>query len=201
MKASIIGFALLLIFSGCAPSARITSDYDDNIDFTTYRTFDWMTPPGEIEDPLGGYPTVALRIKNAIENNLEEKGFAKVESGPDFYVVYHASIKHKLSRAYIDTWGYYYPRYRRYPPGRRGYPPTAWGFVYVDAYDEGTLVIDIVDAQTNELAWRGTATGTVGDPRRAREKINEAVHLILESFPPYGHEENHESPRISDATH
>ena len=159
------------------------------IDFADYKTFDWMAQPVDLQDPLGDYPTVGLRIKNAVENELEEKGFLKVDSSPDFYVVYHASVKQKLTRTYIDGWGYYYPRYRRNPPVRRPvyrrYPPAVWGSVYVDAYDEGTLVIDIVDAETNELAWRGAASGAVGDPARAVEKIDEAVRVILETFPPF----------------
>ncbi len=197
MKRSITFLLLTLLVASCVPAARVTTDYDDSINFSAYETFDWMTPPGDINDPLRAYPAVAFRIKNAIENNLEDKDFVKVDDDPDFYVVYHASVERTLSRTYIDTWGYYYPRYRRYPRPRR-YPPVYQGFVYVDTYEQGTLVIDIVDARTNELAWRGAATGVIGDPARAREKIDEAVHEILKSFPPYVLEENEVPVRVSE---
>ena len=187
---------LVMTLVGCAPSARITYDYDEAIDFTAYETFDWMAPPGDIEDPLGAFPTVAFRIKNSIQDELREKGYSKVNEDPDFYVVYHASIKRQITRTYIDTWGYYYPRYHRYPPHRR-YPPGLWGSIYVEAYEEGTLVIDIIDAATNELAWRGAARGAVGNRAMAREKIDEGVRVILEHFPPYRIERKEVRTRIS----
>ncbi len=197
MKPSLTVLLLALLVTSCAPASRITADYDQSIDFSAYESFDWMRPPGDIIDPLRAYPAVAFRIKNAVEDNLEDKGFVKVDEDPDFYVVYHASVERNLSRSYIDTWGYFYPRYRHYPPRRR-YPPVYRGFVYVDTYERGTLVIDIVDARTNELAWRGAASGIIGDPARAREKVVEAVHLILDSFPPYVLEEDEVPARVSE---
>ncbi|MEZ4703066.1 MAG: DUF4136 domain-containing protein [Rhodothermales bacterium] len=184
----LLGILLVAGLVSCSPTKYITYDYDAETDFSHYASFDWLAPPGHIEDPLISYPSMALTIKKSIERELIGKGFDKVDEDPDFYVVYHASVERQLTRSYIDTWGYYYPRYHRYPRYRR-YPPVAWGFVYVDAYEEGTLVIDIVDAGTNELVWRGSARGAVGDPVLARSRIDEAVSRILAPFPPIGREE------------
>lgn len=203
LKLTFISFFILAL-AGCAPTLRFTSDYDDAVDFSAYETFDWMSPPRNYDDPLGDYPTIALRIKRAVEDELIAKGFKKVDEDPDFFVVYHASVERRLTRTYIDTWGYYYPHYRYYPryrryPRFRSYPPVVWGLTYVDGYDEGTLVIDIVDATTNELVWRGSAIGAVGDPVRAREKVGETVRMILEEFPPPSVYEEEGGRRISEA--
>ena len=54
-------------------------------------------------------------------------------------------------------------------------------------YQEGTLMIDIINAAKNELVWRGSATDIVDpdlSPEKKTQKINNAVARILEKFPP-----------------
>ncbi len=50
------------------------------------------------------------------------------------------------------------------------------------------MVIDIVDFEKKELAWRGIGTGTVEDAKENKEQeqqiINEIVAKILDGFPP-----------------
>ena len=60
---------------------------------------------------------------------------------------------------------------------------------YVREYDEGTLIIDIVDAGSNELVWRGAAQGEVNlaaSPQEREQRAQDAVQRILEDFPPQG---------------
>ena len=58
------------------------------------------------------------------------------------------------------------------------------GAVRVESYKEGTLIIDLVDAERRELVWRGTATGAVSDLTQAEKKLFGAVGRIFEAFPP-----------------
>jgi hypothetical protein len=56
----------------------------------------------------------------------------------------------------------------------------------VGEYLEAQLVLDVVDARTNELIWRGWATDDLdGNPRAeaVQQYIEEAVEQILERFP------------------
>jgi hypothetical protein len=54
-------------------------------------------------------------------------------------------------------------------------------------YDAGTLLIDLVDARTNRLVWRGWAEGSVDGVIDNQEwmeaRIDEAVTRILERLP------------------
>ena len=54
-------------------------------------------------------------------------------------------------------------------------------------YREGTLILDVVDASSNKLAWRGTAQAELSeksDAKKSQKLINEAVDEMLEKFPP-----------------
>ena len=54
-------------------------------------------------------------------------------------------------------------------------------------YEEGTLILDFMDAKTNKLIWRGAAKAEidrVNTPGKKDKLIAEAVQKILKSFPP-----------------
>jgi len=57
----------------------------------------------------------------------------------------------------------------------------------VSYYDEGTVVLDIIDPKTRNLVWRGSAQSRVDDgdtPEERDARVNEAYRRILERFPP-----------------
>jgi hypothetical protein len=82
--------------------------------------------------------------------------------------------------------------YRDYPRGgyeRYGYRRGGWGHTEtrVREYDEGTLLIDVLQAGSGALLWRGSGVATVREessPEKRTERINTAVNKILERFPP-----------------
>lgn len=54
-------------------------------------------------------------------------------------------------------------------------------------YQEGTFLVDIADAETREILWRGWAQADVeaalGDPDRMRSLVADAVARMFEAFP------------------
>ena len=51
----------------------------------------------------------------------------------------------------------------------------------------GTLVVDILDGETHELLWRGSAEGALIDTRRSdqsQEEIDRIVREVLKAYPP-----------------
>ena len=114
------------------------------------------------------------RIREAAAAELGARGFAFNETAPDFRVAMHGGTK---TRVRVTDSGY------RYGPG------PWWGGHGVDVYqyEEGTLILDVVDAKSNELIWRGTATGVVNPdatPEQKEKQIREAVTKMLANFPP-----------------
>jgi len=95
----------------------------------------------------------------------------------DFQVAYHGGSENKIE---VSNWGYAY--------GQRGaYYGASRSSVDVYQYQEGSLIIDIVDTKTHKLIWRGTARkvlDTNPTPEERTATINAAVAKILEAFPP-----------------
>ena len=160
-------FIILLLFGfvlmSCS-SISVHTDYDQEANFSKYQTFKWMPNPGKRVSRVKQNSLLDKRIRRAVEHELEAKGYRFVQGGrTDALIVCHIGVRNKVD---IDRYGYW---------GRR---------VHVQRYKEGSIVLDIVDAKTKELIWRGVAQGTVhyleGDP----ERVNEAVFKILEGYPP-----------------
>ena len=52
-------------------------------------------------------------------------------------------------------------------------------------YTVGSLVIDLYDPESKQLAWRGAITATVSDnPKSNEKKIRKGVAKIFKDFPP-----------------
>jgi len=157
---------LAALLTSCS-SVVVKSDYDPETNFTQYKTFDFMPHPNK----PGANPFNQKRIEAAVEQALVAKGFQKQDSGrPDLLVAYHTNVRDKID---VDTYGYRYGRY-----GRR-----VGTYTTVREYQQGTLVIDFVDAQSKDLVWRGWAKGEVNDSV-SKEKVDDTVAKILAKYPP-----------------
>ena len=68
-----------------------------------------------------------------------------------------------------------------------GYGPW-WGgglgAATVETYVEGALIVDLYDAKTKKMVWRGVATATASDkPSKNAKKMNKALDKMFEKYP------------------
>lgn len=163
---------LLLVFASCN-SVRVASDYDTQVDFSQYDSFAFYKPgidQAEISD------LDKKRILRAIEAEMLEKGFVKSEN-PDLLVSIFTKTEDNVN-IYRNNIGFGYGW---------GWSPWYWntGFNTVNTTTEGTLYIDLIDAENKELVWQGMGTAALTqDVERKQERINEIVDEILEKYPP-----------------
>jgi hypothetical protein len=183
----------LLALSGCS-TLSVTSDYDNSYNLNAYKTYRWMQNPPSVtaDDALSKNPLIYKRVKFAVKSELAAKGLVLKESGPvDFTVAVHAGVR-EYAYVYPQPSAAFYYHRGHYRGGRfgGGYSPWGWdyyGYAPVRYYEQGTLVVDFYDARTNEISWRGMATGIVQDyssNEQMQKDINDAVARILAKFPP-----------------
>ncbi len=181
-----VGLTLVLL-AGCS-SLQVSTDYDPGVDFSQYKTFGWPGGERPPDDALARNPLVAKRIEASIARALEAKGFTMLEDGmPDIVIITHAGVQEKMQVTNYST-GYYggYGGYGGY--GMR----DPWGYgggtrTDVSYYDEATRVIDFIDTETKELAWRGMGTkilGNTSDPEKVQANVDKVVDKMLAGFPP-----------------
>ena len=164
------------VVAGCAPM-RVSSHVDRDRDFTRYRTFDW----GPADALPAGDPRLERdaffqdHIQGAIERNMAAKGFQRAEATatPDVRVHFHAVIDRRIDVNLLDY--------------QSGYCSRNDCQTDVSEYEEGTLVVDMIDVRTNRLVWRGWARdsveGVLTNEDRLARKIEDAVRLMFMRLP------------------
>lgn len=173
---------LTLTLVACA-GIETSTNYDPNAVATLsqYRTYSWL-PEKAGQNTRVYNDVVEARVKQAVNDYLQARGYQLVEQNPDFKVGWHGAIDQKLDVGTMDTY-YGYGWGPWYSPYYAGAAPQT----YVREYEEGTLILDVVDATSNKLVWRGTAQAELSSSSSAekrQERLNEAVDKILEDFPP-----------------
>jgi len=167
--------ALLLICCGCGPQLQVYSDYDPAYNLKNYTSFNWG-PKINIEagnNPLYYNELNDKRIKAAVLQQLTQRGYRFDEGSSDLVVHYHIVIDDQTVIV-TDPPGYEYgPYWLRMQTNLR-------------QYQEGTLILDVMDAESNSLIWRGWATTVVdmhNSPDDAEALIKKAVGKIFKKFP------------------
>ena len=172
-------FVLLFIASSCV-SVKVTTDYDQKADFNNYKTFAFYKKG---IDKVDLSDLDKRRILKAVEKELEAKGMTKSDN-PDVLVNIFTKSREKIDM-YNNVRGWY-------PSYYGGFGPYGYGFGYgaynnISTSTEGTLFIDLIDAQKKELAWQGMGTGylvTSKNVTKKVERINEFVSEIMTKYPP-----------------
>lgn len=185
MKITTIALAALALpLAGCASTPTVQSDYDPNFNFSELTTYAWAVRTQEGKDPAVYNNIVESRVKVAVNDALKAKGFQETSSNPTFLVAWHGAINKEQSVQTVGTsygygWGWY---------GGWGGPGMSTSTTYVNTWNEGTLIIDIVDAKANKMVWRGSAQGELdehdNDPQKMQEGLNDAVNKMMANFPP-----------------
>ena len=175
-----INVLFVLFFIGltvsCASVYDVKYDYDQQANFADLKTYDWMPVP----EKSGINSLVVERVRNAVNTELKAKGLMMSSNNPDFLIAEHLGKKDKVQ---VTDWGYGYGPYGGYWGGYWG--PN--GGVSTYEYQEGSLILDFVDAKSKKLIWRGAAKAEVQDintPEKSEKVINKAVKEILKKYPP-----------------
>jgi hypothetical protein len=175
-KWSLVLIVALISLSVSCSSITTQYDYERGEDFSRFKTFSFIPVPPE----LGKNQLVMKRIDQAIIKNLATKGLTQTDSNPDLLIAIHTDVKDKVN---VTSYGYAYAPY--YSFGYWG--PGIRGGTDVRQYEEGTLIIDMVDAQQKEMVWRGMASKALPSaptPEKIDKIIDDVVSKIFNKYPP-----------------
>jgi len=188
IKANICGFLFsALLLAGCATAPYVATDYDSAYNFSALKTFAIKDVKPETKENVLISPFTFSHIHALLNTELAKRyQAAAANTTPDFYVTYHIILEEKLDpTAYDDMYGYgFWGRGYRYPSSIF-YHPGFNGAMRV--YDQGSLIVDMVDAKTQQPIWRGVSEKRLSQnlaPQKQREILTTAVLEVLSQFPP-----------------
>jgi Domain of unknown function (DUF4136) len=154
----------LLVAPASAFAQKVNVDSDRSAPFAQFRTYAW-TPGTPAANPLA-----ENRIRAAVGSQLASHGFT-LSATPDLFVA-TISVTHEQKELVANGFG-----------GGLVFGGNATASV--QTYETGSLIVDLYDARTKQLVWRGTGTDTLSDkPEKNTAKMNKAVAKMFEQYPP-----------------
>lgn len=168
--ATCLAVASVMLVGTIARAQSGGNDFSRVPDFSRYKTYAWVRGIN-LDDE-----TNHTRIVQAIEAQLASKGLRRVESTDraDVLVAYHARFDRGVQfRAFSSGWD-------SYRPGAVSYPASA------EEFRLGTIAVDIVDARTETLVWRGMASGEVdvtANSGQQEKGIKRAAAKVFKNYP------------------
>ena len=162
--------------------AQVKSDYDKNVDFTTYKTYTFAGWQEDSDKILNDFDK--KRIKESLKAEFASRGLSPVQSNGDATITLFIVVNQKTSTtAYTSFNGTY--GYR----GRWGWG-TGPGMVTANTtysendYLEGTLVVDMYDSAGKNLIWQGIITTIIKSKPEKREKsIPKNIKKLMKKYP------------------
>lgn len=156
--------------TSCSPF-QVRSDYAETANFNSYKTYKLRIDDLKLND------IDKDRVLNELSRQLQSKGLASGEN-PDLIINVKANHK-KVTDITTNS-----------PYGMWGWGgPFGWGVgvnrTWSSNYNEGALIVDLIDARTNKLVWQGIGSGiSVDSPKAKQRQIPEIVAEIMANYPP-----------------
>ncbi|NJY62379.1 DUF4136 domain-containing protein [Salinimicrobium sp. CDJ15-81-2] len=190
-----LNLIILLLISGllinCGP--RVSTQKTTNKDLSTYDSFAYL-PNANVsaQNMQMRSEDVSRAVIEAVNTNLRQVGYNLDRQNPDLLVLISTETDTEVGTttdpvyaAYPYTAGvgtinpvynnYYYGGYAGYN-NIIGYDTDTY------TYEEGTVVINLVDRETRNTVWKGVASESISGQADTRA-IRNLVNAIFEEYP------------------
>ena len=169
-KLSILLFGISLFGGAANRNAQVKTDYDHNANFASYKTYSWIKV--QSGDSLWND-----RIKQDVDAQLAAKGWTKVDSNGDAAVSAFRSTQNQQSlETFYDGFGGGW-RWR-------GIGGTGLSTTTTEVTKVGNVVVDIFDAHTQKLLWRGKDSEDLSsNADKNIQKLQKDIDNMFKHFP------------------
>ena len=171
--------ATILLNSTVWAGEKIHATWDKNLDFSKFKSYGWA-PHGAVAHPM-----LAADIVGAVQDELNNRGLKLAQSNPDLIIQMYGSIDsdetlYSNDPLYMGTGGI-----PLFDPSMTG--PADIGFYGNTSVviRKGQMVVDLIDASTKKLAWRGMAMENVSanNPDKLMKEVNNSISQMFKKYP------------------
>ncbi|MCG1035732.1 DUF4136 domain-containing protein [Polaribacter sargassicola] len=170
MKSPKVLFFFLLI--SCS-SSKVIIDFDEKTNFNQYKTYAFFADAGK-----GLNEFDIKRSLDALYKELDALGFKEVEN-PDFYInIISKTTEARVTNTLAIGVG---------SGGRNGGFGVSGGIPIGGKKLDEELILEFVDANSNELFWEATLISTIKEKRNPEERVlyfKEVIKKMLNNYPP-----------------
>ena len=167
MRIRIAAYAVAIcLLSTIAAAQQVSVNYNHNQSFAQYHTYAWgSNNANEVQNSI-----LAQVAKQDINSALQGKGLRMVQENqnPDLIVTGNGGMRQQTS---YSAWGM-----RGIGGGMGGITP--------EQSVEGTLIVDLYEAKTQSLVWRGIAQNTLNqNGNKNQQMVEKAIQKMFKQWP------------------
>jgi hypothetical protein len=207
-----VATASALLASGCAEEIHVRTAEAPQANFSSATTYRLLTPgenrsaitsanagarpngtatdtsrgdvaasdnPAQSSNPILQSPIMVQQLRADIERDLDARGYHRETGQADLSVAYYMGVHDRLR---VTDYDYGYPFWGwgwRWGPGW-----GAWPAHQVTQYQQGTIIVDVLDGSGRRLLWRGMAHVDVPKNEQDYAKVvTDGVNAIMQRFP------------------
>jgi len=188
----LIGLAVATLLPAAAFAQKVSYDVAQFNGFPQVSTFAFKDNP--VDDKAAAEatntydsPLIEARTREAVAAQLQQRGLRRDDANPDVYVMINTHYKTEVTYYAYPDWGLGYGYGWGYGPWYTGWGPaygaSTW---YADERILGTMAIDVSNAKTGQLMWRGVAEKHVHEhasPEHRTERVYQTVAKVFKTFP------------------
>lgn len=163
----------LMLLGACA-QVRYSDDFMSGTSFNGLKTYQWRS----VTVDVGGVDQAFLQ--GLADDQLRGQGFVPADNNPDLLL--DLQVFSRVSQGGNTSIGIGIGM----PVGRHGSVGLGTGQMLGKGKQEGVMVIDVTQTQSNTLVWRGTAEAipVINFSLKAEHKLRESFTKLLQQFPP-----------------
>jgi hypothetical protein len=173
---------LLMLLLGALPAtAKVAIDFDPNLDFSKYKTFAYIGGQEQLLRLQLNPDQFNNQIHGAVVRELTNKGLREVqlEEKPDLVVRYWVETKTDAGVGYGASWATYGTYWT-------GHWTVQYTSMHTHTTNQGTIGIELIDANIRSLAWRMFATEKIyhTDPDKIWKLTDDSIKKAFKSYQP-----------------
>ena len=164
-------FLMALLISACASGPTIVANTNPGTDFRAFQTYNFFQPLGTDRSSGAQTPLSSMLIAS-MEREMDARGLTKSDS-PDLLVDFAVQAVDRVDIRSTPSHTVHRSHWNRSFTTWPTYSTT------VRQYTEGSLIIDLIDPNSNRLVAEGAATSRIRSTEFTQQQIDEAVAQVM----------------------
>jgi hypothetical protein len=165
-----VALVAVLALVGCTSTTSnlpVRTDYSKTTAFHEWKGFRFASDSRQAD--YQRYPRFERMAQQAIETELTERGYTRIDEGsPDFRVAFELIFRGGTTP-------------QAAPDGNSAEPKAS---TYGGSSQRGTLIVKMLDPVTAEILWTGQISEIKMNVIEPQKELDKAVRRLLVEFPP-----------------
>ncbi|MBE7174379.1 MAG: DUF4136 domain-containing protein [Williamsia sp.] len=169
---------LIVLMTACSSSKVINTEKADNVDFSTYKTFDFYQVEARGDTISQKFNERVAKLQDAIAIKMQQLGYLLSKTNPDLLINTGIVVKEEVQTRQTD--------FRTDAPRYIGQRRYSWKSEEVETgrYREGTVTVHVIDAKQNKMIWKGAIEDIIPKKEsRVEATITKGVNKLFDDYP------------------